>query len=179
MQNKNQKVLIILVTISSSLILLIYILIILNTQIPQSFVSINDFLAIQDMNNTIQISDFPSDNSGIDKNQLSIELINRSHSHVKFPIDWGVKIYTYQGYSKQWIEIKNLMSYTSYNNNYPKLDPTNDANIGSKTLIDIIPDLPDNNLPITIRVFVTGRVLKKFSLPGEYVAAYVDIAIYH
>jgi hypothetical protein len=173
MINRKRLVLSLSLGLGLPVLLLVGILAILNKQTPQQFTTINDLMAIEDMNDTILLSYLPymTEQSG----GKMYELRNYSDSRVEFPEDFGVRIFMKPGIQERWVEIKNDMTYsTMQGGNLILAAKGSDL---ARRIVDINPVLPNTGEPVTIRVFVTGKVLSFLSVPGRLVAAYVDFTV--
>jgi hypothetical protein len=176
MMNRKRLVLGLSIVLSLPVFLLLLILVFLDKQSsPQSSMSFDDLMAIEDMNETIRLSDLPFMTEGMDSNLMAIGLRNYSDGRVEFPVNWGVRIFINNGIQSGWTEIKNDMTYTTIQGVNPILSAKG-SNL-AQTIVNIIPVLPNPGQPVTIRVFVTGNVLSFISTPGKLVGAYVDIFV--
>ena len=106
---------------------------------------------------------------------VHLTLENLSEYKIKFPGDFGVRIFRYDEDNDTWIEIKNGMIYIppgSTTQVSPK-GPDLPGVIG----IGLWPILQNEGQPIDIRVVVVGSVERDNVLTDEQVGAYIDLTL--
>lgn len=121
----------------------------------------------------------------------TILMKNNSDDSMRFPIDYGIKLYVYDDYDQRWEEIINDASYSVSiqgmdtessekhieNLGGMKLSPKDETNNSFK-FISYCPNFSGYGLPLTVRVVVTGAIDEE-DQPKTSVAAYIDIKISH
>jgi hypothetical protein len=105
---------------------------------------------------------------------LTLALYNNSKDLVKFPSDFGIRIYQYNNNDGDWTEIKNLGNYIPEGNR--QVSPKGDNSFG-QILISAFPDLPLTSDPIEIRVCVIGTIYHDGLSTNKLVGAYIDITL--
>ena len=136
---------------------------------------INNLLAFEDLNKSLQLSD-QSPFCGVAHDNFCIGIQNTSKDYIDFPVDWGVKIFIKKSNSSDWIEIKNDVKYHPSNNGTnPYLNPK--SNTIDQNIIVIHPIIPNSNNISTIRIIVEGNAHSTNSGTNHPAAAYIDISV--
>ncbi len=176
MSSRKRLVLSLFLGLGLPVLLLMGTLLILNEQTPQQLTNINDLMAIEDMNVSIQLSYHPYMTEQSEGKIYNLRLRNYSDNRVEFPVNYGVRMFITTGVQERWAEIKNDMNYyapTQGGNPILAVKGSDIPFIGIST----IPVIPNHSEPVTLRIFVTGNVLSFISTPGKLVGAYVDITV--
>jgi hypothetical protein len=93
---------------------------------------------------------------------------NKSDDSIKFPTDFGIKIYQYQENEAQWSEVENQMSY---HGDGIVLFSQGD---GDWSYLDTVkPKLPYSETPVKVRIVVSGNSLQY----NEPIGAYLDVML--
>ena len=76
------------------------------------------YLPTENVNNAIQLSVPPYlDQIQVSSDDINLELSNHSKDLVRFPIDFGIRLYVYNNQIKDWEEIENETTYSVFGNN--------------------------------------------------------------
>jgi hypothetical protein len=143
---------------------------------PQSSLSFDDLMAIEDMNETIRLSYHPYMTEQSEGKIYNLRLRNYSDSRVEFPVNYGVRMFITTGVQERWVEIKNDMNYYAPTQGGNPILAVKGSDIPFMG-ISTIPVIPNHSEPVTLRIIVTGNVLSFISTPGKLVGAYVDIIV--
>lgn len=114
---------------------------------------------------------------------------NNSHDSMRFPIDYGIKLYVYDDYNQRWDEIINDANYSVSiegmdtessakhieNLGGLLLSPKDEINNSFK-FISYCPNFSGYGLPLTVRVVVTGAIDEE-GQPKTSIAAYIDVKV--
>ena len=134
-------------------------------------------LPINEMNEEITLS-LPIMDKGIFVPKLGddiiLELKNNSNKLIKFPSDYGLKMYTYTEEGGVWIEIKNMIEYYPIGNR--QVSPKGGDYLGY-ILISAFPTLPVTSNPTDLRIVITGTIYQDGTPTNKQVGAYLDITI--
>lgn len=98
---------------------------------------------------------------------LSVQVVNLSHTTVRFAGDYGVKIYIYVEALSQWQEIKNTVITLS--NRDIVLDPS--GGLLDRGVVTVKPAITNQDQPVTIRLVVAGE-------SGQAGAAEISVGAY-
>ena len=99
---------------------------------------------------------------------ICILIENKSDDSIKFPTDFGIKIYQYQENEAQWSEVENQMSY---HGDGIVLFSQGD---GDWSYLDTVkPKLPYSETPVKVRIVVSGNSLQY----NEPIGAYLDVML--
>jgi hypothetical protein len=131
--------------------------------------SFNEFMPLQNANQELSLSivrleDFQ------DPNPYFILVSNNASNSISFPIDYGIRLFHYDGY--EWHEILDRMKHISAKD-FVVLHPK--GQLLSQRDFSIAPDLPAQSQPLTIRVVVIGHMLSSDGSLGEEVSGYIDV----
>jgi len=148
-------------------------------------------ISIKNVNQVIQLRPFHGNENVFNEGRIELLLANVSDQLVKFPADYGIRLFVYDQEINQWKEIPNQTEYeivvpegqTLIENNYVdsqgriKLHPFGSPFEKPETSpIGAVPSLDGIKRPITLRLLVEGVVEEKESVE-EKVAAYYDVYI--
>jgi len=143
----------------------------------------------ENINDKITLS-IPSE---LDENPLyecaTILMKNNSSDSMRFPIDYGIKLYVYDDLDQQWEEIINDANYSISiegmdaessrkhieNLGGILLSPKDEINNSFK-FISYCPNFSGYGLPLTVRVVVIGAIDQEGQSKTN-VAAYIDVSI--
>lgn len=137
-------------------------------------VSFIQLISVEEMNTKIRFWDLESSEVFKIGDSVHLSLENHSKEKVKFPTDYGVRIFTCSKVDKAWSEIKNGMKYLPSGSRH--LSPKGTDSPG---VIDIglWPLLENEGNPIEIRVVVVGNVERNNVMTDEQVGAYLDLTL--
>jgi hypothetical protein len=105
---------------------------------------------------------------------VDLTLENFSKDKIKFPTDYGVRIFSFNRSDGQWSEIVNGMKYFPPGN--PQISPKGPDSPGVIG-IGLWPLLENKGASIDLRVVVVGNVEKDGVLTEEQVGAYIDLTL--
>jgi len=105
---------------------------------------------------------------------VELDLINLSDNVIRFPVDLGLEIYTYDDQTNRWNSVENAVEY-KYDSHYFLLNSKDTLPFFAD--VPLYPVLPMQNEPIVIRVVVIGEVLRNGEPSGEQTGAYVDVTM--
>lgn len=93
-----------------------------------------------------------------------------SQRTIRFPPNMNSQIYTFSELDQKWIEIDDRSTY---------LGESLELSRRSIPYIDVSvePDIPVEELPVTIRVVVMGEIIRNGKPTGEMVGAYTDVIL--
>lgn len=103
----------------------------------------------------------------------SLILVNNSQEEIRFPYDFGVRIFKHTD-AKGWIELKNLYNY--YDLDPIIVDPRDEKGAYAAQLL-FYPDLRESENVEQIRVLVVGEIYQNGNPTGEKVGAYIDMTV--
>ncbi len=122
---------------------------------------------------------------------ILLMLRNISSNEVRFPVDFGIRVYYLNLNTKEWVQIGNCQSYKysgldfqqqqAYKKAleeglsiFPKDSPYTKADF---RFIHVTPVLEGLKPPITVRVIISGIVYKNSQVTNEKVVSYYDVLI--
>jgi len=105
----------------------------------------------------------------------AIIIMNESNESIMFKQGFNLKIYSYDYIEQEWVQIQNKVEYISENPLVLVPQKINAEN--SFQDVTIKPDLEEKDLPITIRVLVTGNLYQNNEMTDYQVSAYTDIKL--
>jgi len=152
------------------------------------------YLLTKDVNLRIKLvpNANPDDPVYHDDGTISLILKNISQDLIRFPVDFGIRMYTVNKESKQWEEVRNGEYYqiTAVGMNlesakrkleleggYPLYPVSSNIEEISSEPITASPVLDGYELPLTLRLVVTGRVFRDDKPTDELISAYYDVEI--
>jgi hypothetical protein len=105
---------------------------------------------------------------------LDLTLENFSKDKIRFPGDYGIKIYSYNNISNSWEVIGNDITYFPLGN--PQVSPKG-TDFPGIIGISAVPMIVNEGKPVDIRVIVIGSVVRDGTPTSEQVGAYVDLTL--
>jgi hypothetical protein len=139
---------------------------------PEKEVAFGEVVPVQGMNERIKLT--PLVLTGPDKqvSEIDIDVENISVDAIWFEPDHGVRIWIYDEVKGKWTEVRNKIVFSGVG---AVVEPKGKE--PSRTLALIVPDLPQGNAPITIRVSVMGKVYRDGKITDEDVGGWVDVTL--
>ncbi len=148
-------------------------------------------ISTKNVNQVIELRPLPTSKQVFDGKRIILLLANLSDQMVKFPADYGIRLFVFGEKENQWSEIPNLLKYeivvpegqTLVENDYVdsqgriKLHPFGSPfEKPESSPISAKPDLDGVQRPFTLRIVVLGMIGDNQS-EEKKVAAYYDIHI--
>jgi len=145
--------------------------------------AIDSQILFPNFNDTIGIEGFPKNlklESSISVYQidggLTIDLVitNDCDCSIQFTPGYGSKIFAYDGITKDWVEVQNLINYVGDG------DILGSKSEGSENwtgFFTIAPDLPDFHTFEILRIAVVGTVFSPSDSESSKVGTFIDIQL--
>ena len=107
--------------------------------------------------------------------RLTLMLIGISEYQIKFPMDYGSRLFAYR--DDQWIEIENNMHYPTVEQ-YGELiiSPSRD-DILKQHVFSVVPYSPDLKTATPVRLIIVGNVVKNGKAANELTVGYFDFVL--
>lgn len=127
-------------------------------------------ISLQETNKDITLSAPMEINTFTIGDGIQLILSNKSNNIIVFPQNYGVHIFTRQG--NDWVPIDNGIEYPSGekeiwpNQNQPFRD----------VVVFVQPNI-DSKQPLTVRIFVIGRIKRENTVTQDQVGSYIDLTI--
>jgi hypothetical protein len=132
---------------------------------------------IQNMNHEITLSLPIIDNNAIVPKlgkSITFQIDNHSKDLIKFPSNYGIKIFRYDAIGENWIEIENITKYIPEGNR--QVSPKGVDSLGY-IITGAFPDLPLNSNPVDIRIVVIGTIYQNDIATNKIIGAYLDVTV--
>jgi len=132
---------------------------------------------IQNMNYEITLSlPIINNNAIVPKlgESITFEIDNHSKDLIKFPSNYGIKMFRYDAIGENWLEIKNITKYIPEGNR--QVSPKGNDSLGY-IITGAFPDLPLSSNPVDIRIVVLGTIYQNDIATNNLVGAYLDVTV--